>query len=465
MLDLSRLDGFIEILDRATRGRPAIQLDWESGAVAPKVNEKLRKYGLVDTFDPKNPINADDGLASDFFRAASELAVECGRICLDTGMVIKVTHEELKDATRNSPSTIAVGASEDRRMLKARRPEDKRAPKLCAPLAITVSEEVWVPLMQGVAAIEEVDILQGARLKTFKGHQIRSGTPYEVIAGRVNALMQMEALRRARRKGMASTAVISSVTLLGQAGGYATPGGFDPKKDIAMVVSPAPLKTTFDSLNKVAHAVCCDGTILAGSSQAFGDKADPPENAAILAIASALLEVAIHQSAIASSGLVDVVYNGSCGRGAVWAGSVAFQGLSQGTVLVTNSIVNQVAGPCTHQLLLESAVGVMSLCVSGTSMVIAPRSAGGKFTDYLTPLEVKFCGRVLKAAAGMSRSDANEIAKKLVPKYEGSLTQAPRGKSFQECYDLKKMRPSAEWSRICEEVSREVSDLGLPVGE
>jgi len=459
-----RLAGFLEILDRATRGRPVKQFDWESGTVGPKVNEKLRKYGLIDTFDSKNPINTDDGLASDFFRAASELAVECGRICLDSGRVIRVTQEELKDAIRNAPPTIAVGASKDRRILQARRPEDKKAPKLCAPLAITVSEEAWVPLMQGVAEVEEVDILQGARLKSVMGHQVRSGTPFEVIAGSFNASMQMEALRRARRKGMASTAVISSVTLLGQAGGYGTPKGFDPKKDIAMVISPSPLKTSYDSLNKVAHAVCCEGTILAGSSQVFGDKTNPPESAAILAIASALLEVAIHQSAFASSGLVDVAYNGSCGRGAIWAGSVAFQGLSQGTVLVTNSIVNQVAGPCTHQLLLESAVGVMSLSVSGSSMVIAPRSAGGKFTDYLTPLEVKFCGKVLKAASGLKRSDANEIAKKLIPRYERSLTQAPRGKSFQECYDLKSMRPSAEWSGIYDEVSREVSDLGLPVG-
>jgi len=460
-----RLAAFVEILDRANRGRSVRQLDWESGTVTPKVNEKLRKYGLMGAFDSKNPVNTDDGLASDFFRAASELAVECGRICLDTGRVIRVTQEELKDAIRNSPSAISVGTSKDRRVLEARRPEDKKTPKLCAPLAITVSEEVWIPLMQGVAAVEEVDILQGARLKSFMGHQIRSGTPYEVIAGSVNASMQKEALRRARRKGMASTAVISSVTLLGQAGGYGTPEGFDAKNDIAMVISPAPLKTTNDSLNKVAHAVCCKGTILAGSSQAFGDKTEPPEYAAILAIASALLEVAIHQSAFASSGLVDVVYNGSCGRGAVWAGSVAFQALSQNTVLLTNSIVNQVAGPCTHQLLYESAVGVMSLSVSGTSMVIAPRSAGGKFTDHLTPLEVKFCGRVLKAATGMKRGDANEIAKKLIPKYERSLTQAPRGKSFQECYDLKKMRPSPEWSRIYEEVSREITDLGLQVGQ
>lgn len=455
------LAGFLEILDRASKGSPARQLDWETGVVAPKVDEKLREYGLAGTFDPEKPINTDDGLAKDFYMAASELAVEVGRICLDTGRVVRVSHEELKDAIRGSPSRFSVGASGDRRVLKARRPDGRDAPKLCAPLAITVSEEAWVPLMQGVASVEEVDVLQGARLKTVMGHQIRSGTPYEVVAGSVNALMQKEALRRAGRSGMASTAVISSATLIGQAAGYGTPGGFDPKKDISMIISPAPLKTTNDSLNKVAHAICSGGMLLSGSSQPFGEKTSPPECAAILAIASALLEVAVHQSAFASSGLVDVVYNGSCGRGAVWAGSLAFQALSQGTSLVTNSIVNEVAGPCTSQLLYESAVGVLSLAVSGASMVIAPRSGGGKFTDYLTPLEVKFCGRVARASAGMSREDANALVNRLIPKYEGSLTQAPRGKSFRECFDSRKMRPSEEWAGIDDEVSAELGGLGL----
>lgn len=455
------LPQILQVLDRARTGPLVPRRGWEAGVVNPIINDKLAAYGLKDIFDRSNLVNQDDGLAGDFFRAGFEVALEAGRVCLDTERIIRVKEDELKAAIRKSPSKITVGQSADRRVIESRRPEDKKAPKFCAPLAITASESVWVRLMRGIAEVKEVDILQGARLKTVMGRSIESGTPYEIVAGKINASLQREALRQAKREGLASTAVISSTTFLGHAGGYGVPNGFDPKKDLALILSPTPLKTSYDSLNKVVHTICCGGKVFAGSSQTFGRRSETVEGVALLAVASALLEIAVHQSSIASSGLIDVRYNGSCGGEAVWATSVAFQAISRNTRLITNSTSNQVAGPCTKQLLYESAVAMTNLSVSGLSMTVAPRSAGGKFADYLTPLEVQFCGKVLKGTAGMKRGDANEIAKKLIPKYEGSLTQAPRGKSFPECYDLRKMRPSTEWRRIYEETNREVADLGL----
>jgi len=457
------LERILDVLDRAHQGPLVPRRGWENGAVTPIVTEKLRAYGLKDIFEKGTLINQDDGLADDFFNAGFEVAVEAGRVCLDTERIIRVTDTELKNAIRRSPSRILVGESFEQTSLESRRPEDPKVPKFCAPLAIRISEELWVPLIQGIAEVREVDILQGARLKTFMGRESRSGSPYEIILGKINASLQKEVLRRVRREGLGSTAVISSTTFLGQAGGYGSPDGFDPKKDLVLVLSPTPLKTTYDSLNKVVHGICCGGKILAGSSQTFGAKTEPAEGVVLVAIASALLEIAVHQSSIASSGLLDVRYNGSCGSEATWAASVAFQAISRNTNLITNSVANEVAGPCTNQLLYESAVAMLNFSVSGLSMAIAPRSGGGKFADHLTPLEVKFCGQVFKKSAGMKRSDANEIAKKLIPKYEGSLRQAPKGKSFPECFNVRKLEPITEWRRIYERTVRELADLGLPL--
>jgi methylamine--corrinoid protein Co-methyltransferase len=456
------LNDIMNILDRAQKGSLLSRKDWESGVVAKIVSDKLRTYGLKKTFDDNNLINQDDGLADDYYRAGFEVAIEAGRLCVDTDRIIKVSDDELKEAIEEAPSKILIGQSFEQTTLESRKPEDAKMPRLCAPLGVVISEDAWMLLMQGIAQCREVDILQGARLKTFFGHQIRSGTPYEVLVGNFNARLQKEVLWRAGREGMASTGVISASTFLGHAGGYALPYGFDPKRDLALVVSPSPLKTSYDSLNRVVHTLCSGGKILAGSSQILGGKIEA-EGVALIAIASALLEIAIHQSTIASSGIIDVRYNGSCGRESIWVSSIAFQAISRNTDLITNSIANQVAGPCTKQLLYESAVAMIALSVSGLSMTIAPRSAGGKFTDHLTPLEVKFCGQVLKKSAGMKRSDANQIIRKIIPLYEGSLRQAPIGKSFSDCYDLQKMKPSDEWLGIYEDVIREIATLGVPL--
>ena len=46
-------------------------------------------------------------------------------------------------------------------------------------------------------------------------------------------------------------------------------------------------------------------------------------------------------------------------------------------------------------------------------------------------------GEVFKKSAGMGLSEANEIANRLLPKYEHELGHPPKGQSFQQCYDLK----------------------------
>ena len=91
------------------------------------------------------------------------------------------------------------------------------------------------------------------------------------------------------------------------------------------------------------------------------------------------------------------------------------------------------------------------------------REAEGKYTNYLTPLECKFCGEVLKRSAGMKRIDINDIAKQIIPNYEDKLFNPPKGKSFTEFYDIKKLKPSKEWIDIYRKVKKELINLGVPL--
>jgi methylamine--corrinoid protein Co-methyltransferase len=106
---------------------------------------------------------------------------------------------------------------------------------------------------------------------------------------------------------------------------------------------------------------------------------------------------------------------------------------------------------------------MMNLAVSGATSCTGTRTAGGKYTNYLTPLEIDFAGQVFKGCAGMSRTQANDIANKLLPRYEAQLGQAPKGKSFAECYDTETLTPSDEWRKIHDKVKDEVVRLGIPL--
>lgn len=52
---------------------------------------------------------------------------------------------------------------------------------------------------------------------------------------------------------------------------------------------------------------------------------------------------------------------------------------------------------------------------------------------------------MLKAAAGITRKQKNEIVKILIPKYEADLYDPHIAKSFKDCYNLHTLEPTNEW--------------------
>jgi len=106
---------------------------------------------------------------------------------------------------------------------------------------------------------------------------------------------------------------------------------------------------------------------------------------------------------------------------------------------------------------------MMALSVSGASVVIGPRTSGGKWADHLSPLECKFCGEVLHACSGMSREQANEIVKQIIPRYEDQLRDPDIGVPFPEAYDVETITPKPEWQAMYDEVKREVIEMGMPL--
>ena len=65
------------------------------------------------------------------------------------------------------------------------------------------------------------------------------------------------------------------------------------------------------------------------------------------------------------------------------------------------------------------------------------------------------------ARAGVTRKDASKMVKKLLDLYEKDVKTAPKGKSFRECYDIEKVKPTDEYTELWDRSKKKLHDLGL----
>jgi methylamine--corrinoid protein Co-methyltransferase len=155
-----------------------------------------------------------------------------------------------------------------------------------------------------------------------------------------------------------------------------------------------------------------------------------------------------------------------CGTtsGQIWAQSLAFQALAKNTDLLIASMNKPASGPGTKSILYENSALTIANVVSGLSVVESSMSASGVNVKHASGLDSKICGEVAHAAAGMDREQANEIVKKLAGLYEPVLKEKPIGKPFDEVYDVERIRPTAEWQGMYDEVKNELVHMGLSFG-
>ena len=436
--------------------------EWDTKVIPMKVNEKLEEYGLKKTCSSENPINSDDGLADSFWKAAFDLAVDTGVLCTATQRVISFKESELREAIRKAPTKHSRGEGRDAIVISPRMPEDKKIGIVkSGPFGIPVSESLWIPVHQSCAQYREIDYIVPGNLYTVYGKELKTRSPHESLAGHLEAVLTKEALKMAGRPSMPVDGVETSPTEYGHLSGFGTPGGYSPNNNDAVVLMHAELKTGFSALYKVAHSLVCNAQIHAGYWSFIGGYAGGPEGATLVSIAAAILQLLTSQASMVSGSVMDMRYIGNCGRDAVWANSVSWQAQSRNMRRLSFGIGNPVSGACTDMLLHEAIVGYLNCAVSGNAFPTGIRTAGGNQRDCTTGLESKFAAEVYKTSCGVKRPDANEIVKKILPKYEDQLTKPPKGKSFTECFDLKTLKPTKEWQEIYDRVWIELEDLGL----
>jgi methylamine--corrinoid protein Co-methyltransferase len=111
----------------------------------------------------------------------------------------------------------------------------------------------------------------------------------------------------------------------------------------------------------------------------------------------------------------------------------------------------------------EAAAFNLSCVTSGYGSVQTVHPGKAVIEDGVTPMEAQFCAELAQQVTGMKADQADNLVNKLLGKYEKQVENAPKGKRFQECYDLKAGKPSDDYLRLYEEVVDELSSLDLTI--
>jgi len=448
-----------DLLDRAENGPIILERDFDLKIFVKKLREVIKTYDI--RFDPEDLVPHDDSLADSVWKAAWDLYLEVGTYCVDTHRRILFEEEEIKEAMSLFPEKIWVGSGKDARELYHRQIEDGRKPFCVFSPSLPFSEELFLPAQMAFMQEPLADGAGAPEYIRISGRDNRTRGPFEIQAAQAHAGMIREAARRAGRPGIYLADVQSAVSDAAQIAA-SNPDWGVRLTDGRMVGTIAELKISNWELNKMVHFHQSGYLVMALFGPMYGGYCGGAEGVAVVNVASHLQGLMVNQGHMDVDFPFDIRYGNNTSRELLWATSVTWQALARNTPFMSMSNGMAAAGPCTEMVLCEAAAHGLVSTVSGAHLWEC-FAAGNKHQDRTTPMEARIACEVGHAVAkmGMKREDASEIALEMVKRYEKDIPSAPLGKRFQECYDVAKVKPTAEYSNLYRTVKKELQNLGI----
>lgn len=450
----------LDVMDKALNGKPMNETDYQLRLFAPKVMEKVREHRIK--FDPDNPIPSDNSMADEVFEAGMELLLDVGAYCITSGRVISYSEAEIKEQLRNAPSKLYFGEGRDRKGLVNRKIEDKTPPwcLLGAGGGPCSSDKSFLTLVEGYAEIPETDAITTPAITRVGGMRVRPASPLEVLAAQRNAVLARESCNRVGRQGIPiMNSLATAESDIAFAAALHPKFGMRPS-DGYMICCMDPMKVDFARLNKVAVALSMGGPIGMCFGPLLGGYSGGPEGTAVSNVAHHMMGILTYQSSWLLPFTIHLRYVASSSRDMLWVISTMGQAISRNTHLLSINLNYTTAGPCTPMVLYETSAAVTAAVASGLS-IESLGVATNKHEDRTTPVEPRISAEVGHAVAGMKRSDANEVALKLLAKYESKLSAPPLGKSLYECWDADARRPTKEYRAVIKRFKAEMVNLGV----
>jgi len=449
-----------EVLDRAETGPICLEKDFELKVLLPKLKQVIKQYDI--RFDPENIVPSDNSLADDLWKAAFEFYLDVGTLCTSTHRRILFQEGEIHEALKNFPGRFVVGSGRDSREMSRRGIEDARRPFCLFSPDITVDEQDFVPMTMAYLQEPLADGVCAPILEEIEGRSIRTGTPTEVKGAIAHAMMIKEAARRVGKPGMFFQAVGTAQSDAAQIAASNSTWGAG-LTDGRFVASISELKVDNSLLNKMVHFHEYGCFVGALTGPMLGGYCGGPEGTAVVGAAYHIQGLMVNQAHYLNYFPFHIKHMHNTTGDLLWGISLVYQALARNTPLISLSNGFAAAGPCTPMVLYEAAAHGLASVVSGANLW-EMAVARNKHKNRATPMEAKMacevgCGT---ADSGIKRPDANELIKRIVSKYDKQISDAPLGRTFQECYDVRRLSPSREYTALYSSVKAELRDMGVP---
>ncbi len=452
----------VDVLQRAESGPITAEADFERKLVAPVMKRLVKEHGIQ--FDRAALVPGDDDLADRVFQAGLEFAAEVGMFCQSTSRRILWSRQELEQGLRFCPGSVTLGARNDAVVCAARKPDDdRRVTVVGGAYGNPVPEHLFVPVMLSYAQEPVVDVIENATLETVYGRPIKADSPWEILGGWREAELSFEVVGRAGRPGMCIGCVETSPTALAEISASSW-GGFRTT-DWHHVATISEFKTNYDLLNKVTHTTRIGGAMESYYNPIYGGYVGGAEGVAVAIVAALILLNQVNMADTCCTRPDHPFLGSNTTAELLWAMSVGMQALSRNTRLLVGALAGPAGGPGTRTLLYEMAAFSVAIVSSGAAMIQAAHTAGGSIPRHISGLEARLCGEVTRAAAGMPRQQANELAQRLYARYAPEHASKPIGQEFSQVYNVETVQPTPEWQGLYDEVWGELVQMGLPLDQ
>ena len=451
---------FWEVVRRSEKG-PFVKEDEFDRRVGRLARQFVEKYAI--RYDPEQVIPADDDLADRVYQAGLELFLELGIYCKDTGRLMKFNRDEVEWALKHAPTAVTYGQGQDVRVMTRRKIEDSKPPFcLNTPVGCTVAEERFVAMVQSYAQEPLSDTFSSAFSQTVQGRPIKSGTPQEVEAAIWNVVKLREAARAAGRPqigihNLVSNAERTDATLAAVQAEF----GAQPNDGLA-IAAIAEMKVDYERMKKTVFLRHSPYSKYGLYGPLMGGYAGGPESTAIVYVAHHFLGLLAFEAQWHDGFPLHLMQGCNSTRDLLWLISITAQALSRNTYLLIGVSPFTAAGPCTDMVVYEIAAIVLAATVSGLHLNLVA-VARNKHPERSSGMEARIGAETgyLVARQGIKREQANELVIKILAKYETQINDAPIGKRFDECYDLKTVQPTQEYLDLYERCKEKLSGLGL----
>jgi methylamine--corrinoid protein Co-methyltransferase len=452
-----RSNWLLEITKRAQSG-PFMKESEFDLKLARRIKELVKEKGIK--YDANVLVPADDDMADRVWEAGLQLFIEFGAYCQTTERCIRFTRDEVLDILSQVRSEITLGTGKDAVVMRHRGVEDPARPIMHSGPTGTPASERYHPLILLSCAQEPlVDCLGAGSVSTYFGEKIIPGTPLEILGARRDASVAREAVRAAGRPGMHINDVAVPLTCAGKMAACDPAAGLRPSDGI-LVSQMVELKTDFDQLSRVAHLYNIGGVTVDLMTPLIGGVGGGAPGMAIVSVADHLLGAVLYDADYHMFSLTHLHYVNNTDPLGLWINAMVGQALARNTRIVALNDVYVVSGPGTKELLYECAAQAIVGTVCGFNMQGAGTTGGFK-ADHTTGLEARFIAETSRAALGLTRRDAAELVRQILPCYEGTLKEPNRGHPFHEVYDVETVQPKDEWLAMYYDVKEDLSRLGL----